>query len=140
MDINVKKLSPRARLPKKEQSAGFCIYSMELITIPPNSSKIVETGIALGIPEGYYGEIKSGNTKITVFEGVIDSDYTGEIKVLILNYYKNDPIIINVGDIIAEITITEIYPGQSVKEQGGDVPPPMKLRKRGSNGFGSTGQ
>ena len=144
MDLIVNKLSPNAWLPKKMvNSAGFCIYSRKSYIIPPNSSQIVETGIAVGIPEGFYGEIKSSKKNIMVFEGVIDSDYTGEIKVLVLNYRNNDPIVVNEADIIAEILITEIHPGQSLKEHGemgALAEPPTKLQKRGQNGFGSTGK
>jgi len=98
---------------------------------------LVSTGIALGIPEGNYGRIapRSGlsyKNGIDIGAGVIDSDYTGEIKVLLINI-SNEPFEVEVGDRIAQIIIgkylvTEIEEVEKLDES-----------ERGDAGFGSTG-
>nr|WP_072513805.1 hypothetical protein [Ndongobacter massiliensis] len=93
MKLKVKKLRPEAKLPEKAHStdAGFDLFALEpaYVSFPEmeNRAFAISTGIAIEIPQGYYGRIvgRSGNTLNTpfkVFEGIIDSDYRGEIKVM----------------------------------------------------------
>ena len=90
--IQVRKTEPDAIIPSKgsERAAGRDLYSTENMTIPPNGRKLIGTGISLRLPKGSYGRIapRSGlaiNNGITTGAGVIDADYTGEIKVLLMN-------------------------------------------------------
>lgn len=138
--IYASKLAPNAFIPVKlsTESVGFEIHAQESVTILPNSIKAVKTGICLQIPQNYYGEIISVNN-VVVFPGVIDSDFQGEIMVLVLNYGSEQPKRIREGDTIGRILITEIHPVQVLKEDGKDASS-MNHRQRGSAGFGSTGK
>ena len=91
--VKFAKLDDSAYLPTRahEADAGIDLYSMEEVTIEPNSRAGVNTGIAVEIPEGYTGLVlnRSGlNFKrdITTATGVIDSGYTGAIKVMLENH------------------------------------------------------
>ena len=88
----MKKLAPNARLPVKGSpfAAGFDLHASAAETIPARSQKLISTGLAFGIPVGSYGRIapRSGlavKNFIDVGAGVIDSDYRGEVKVLLFN-------------------------------------------------------
>ena len=97
------------RLPERMSSgaAGYDIFSGESLELEPNSSEIINTGVRMIIPEGYYGHICSksslaGKYNVHVGAGVIDSDYRGYIKVL-LNNRSSTPYIIFTGEPIAQI-------------------------------------
>ena len=105
------KMSPRAVVPTKatEYSIGLDLYSPENYLIHPKRQVLIPIQIRLGIPPGYYGRIisKSGlamQHSIHVGAGVIDPDYTGEIKVLLINdakhYYQ-----VKWGDPIAQLIL-----------------------------------
>src|SRR5882724_8860576 len=90
--LSFKRLSPRATLPKRGSSsaAGLDMYSIETVSIAPKQRLLVRTGLAVAIPEGFYGRLapRSGlATKqgLDVLAGVIDSDYRGEIGCLLYN-------------------------------------------------------
>src|SRR6266404_8829781 len=90
--LNFKKLDDRATLPTRgsAQSAGLDLYSIEDIKIGPKQRVLARTGLAVAIPEGYYGRIapRSGlamRTGLDVLSGVIDADYRGEIGCLLYN-------------------------------------------------------
>lgn len=127
-------------LPKyhSEEAAGFDICSNELILMAPNSRRVVGTGLYFEIPVGYEAQIRprsglAANHGITVLNspGTIDSDYRGEIKVILYNtgaYYKIKP-----GDRIAQVVMAPVAYMQirEVKE--------ISETERGSGGLGSTG-
>lgn len=78
-----------------EHAAGYDLYSIEDKTIMPGEKCVISTGIALQIPEGNYGRVapRSGlafKHYIDVGAGVIDSDYRGEVKVLLFNFGKDE--------------------------------------------------
>lgn len=138
MNIEVKKLTPNAQIPTKgtEYSAGYDLYAVEDIVIPENDRRLVGTGIAMSIPAGYVGIIKSRSGisykfHADVCAGVIDSDYRGEVKVLIATTSK--PINIHTGDRIAQILFIPV-PEFTITEV-----PDLNSTVRGSGGFGSTG-
>ena len=119
-----------------KHSAGIDLACDEPFILQPNERRLIGTGIAMAIPEGMWGEIKPRSSLATqygidIMAGVIDSDYRGEIKVLMHNT-GNRPLRCLTGDRIAQMVVQE---HKAVKifirdELGNTV--------RGSGGFGST--
>jgi len=136
-------LSDGALLPEYATSAAsgmdLFAYIYEPITIRPMERILIPTGIKIGIPVGYEGEIRprSGlayRYGITVLNspGTIDSDYRGEIKVLLINF-GDKPYTIKKGDRIAQIVFKKTVMAEwSVVEM-------LPESIRGEGGFGSTG-
>lgn len=121
-------------------SVGADLYSIDTTTILGGCTKLIHTGIALEIPYGYEGQIRprSGNALnhgYTVLNtpGTIDSDYRGEIGVLIFNSGR-DYVQIKKGDRIAQLVIKKVpmVIFEEVEE--------LNDSNRGRNGFGSTGR
>jgi len=137
--VKVKKLDPQAKIPTRgsAQAAGHDLYANESKTIPAREQEVVRTRISITPPRGTYSRIvpRSGMAvkhQIAVNAGVIDSDYTGEIKVVLANMGKQDHQVKN-GDRIAQL-ITE----RIVKSNCYEVRT-LKKTNRGQQGFGSTG-
>ena len=91
--LEVKKLYPNARLPilGSENAAGYDLHSFEEKVVPARGKALIGTGLAFGIPIGNYGRIapRSGlavKNSMHVGAGVVDSDYRGEVKVLLFNF------------------------------------------------------
>ena len=137
--LSFKRLDPRATLPTRGSShaAGLDIYSIEDVAIEPKHRALVQTGLAVAIPEGYYGRVapRSGlATKqgLDVLAGVIDADYRGEIRCLLYNTGEetiNLPAQSKICQLIIEKIVT---PGAVWADEINDT-------DRGSGGFGSTG-
>lgn len=131
-------VSPGAQLPKRAHStdAGADLFSHEACEIYPGEQKLVDTGIAIKIPRGFagfvYNRSSQGKKGITIPHGVgvIDSDYRGNLKVLLKNIGE-DPYTIVVGDRIAQLVIQPI--------QLVDFKDTWNDTARGTGGFGSTG-
>jgi dUTP pyrophosphatase len=140
MPLGVKKLTYDAILPTRgsDGSVGYDLYSVVDTVVPSQAGNtIVGTGIALCIPLDCYGRIapRSGLAAkhcIQVGAGVIDPDYTGEIKVVLFNHGTED-FEIKKGDRIAQL-ILERCETPPVEEIG-----LLQETLRGSDGFGSTG-
>jgi dUTP pyrophosphatase len=131
-------------LPNYEtlESAGMDLRSniKTDITLKPNQRAIVPTGIFIALPKGYEAQVRSrsglaAKYGVTVLNspGTIDADYRGEIGVILINFSENDFIIKN-GDRIAQIVIAKHE--RTIWEECND----LSKTKRGSGGFGSTGQ
>jgi dUTP pyrophosphatase len=138
-DLKVKLLLLNAKCPVQASSeaAGFDIYSHEDITIAPGEQAKIGTKIALEIPHGYHGQLLvcsryAAKYRARVEAGVIDSDYRGEIFVLISNNGNND-MNITKGDRIAQMIIAQ-DPLVSVS-----ITNDLSTRAREKAGFGSTG-
>jgi len=138
--LMVKRLTPCAILPMRGSAgaAGYDLYSAVSLQCPPRSRKIVKTGIAIAIPSGTYGRIapRSGLSiahSIDIGGGVIDSDYRGEVGVILINN-GDTTFAVNEGDRIAQLII-ERNTTPSVVEVGA-----LPVTVRGSGGFGSTGK
>lgn len=145
MKMNFKKLNPDAKVPTYGSpfSAGADLYALtngEAVTFQPNETKIIHTGIAMEIPEGYAGLIyaRSGiankcglapSNKV----GVVDSDYRGEIMVSLHNH-SNEVQEIADGERIAQMVIA---PFLNVEYNEVDE---LSDTERGIGGFGSTGK
>lgn len=144
MKVNIKKLNENAILPTygSEYSAGADLYACmeEPLTIEAGKTRLVHTGIAMEIPEGYVGLIyaRSGlATKRGLAPankvGVIDSDYRGEIMVALYNQGETAQII-EQGERIAQIVLTPYLRAEfETAEELSDT-------ARGAGGFGSTGR
>ena len=117
-------------------SAGLDLYANEDGVIHPGERKLISTGISCQFPTNSYGRIaaRSGLSLrgIDVGAGVIDPDYTGIIKVLIINNGKGN-FIFNSGDRLAQLII-ETY--RHVTPYLADI----SITGRGTSGFGSTGK
>ena len=131
-------------LPNYEtlESAGMDLRSniKTDMTLKPNQRAIVPTGIFIALPKGYEAQVRSrsglaAKYGVTVLNspGTIDADYRGEIGVILINFSENDFIIKN-GDRIAQIVIAKHE--RAIWEECND----LSKTKRGSGGFGSTGQ
>ena len=122
-------------------SAGADIRSNQRTTIQPGSFELIKTGLFVEIPYGYEIQIRprSGlalKYGITVLNspGTIDSDYRGEIGVILINH-GTEPFDINVGDRIAQMVVAKVEHAQWQLVGSLDT-----STKRGINGFGSTGK
>ncbi len=120
-------------------AAGMDIVSAEDVTIAPGARHAVATGLSVAIPQGYEIQVRprSGlafKHGITVpnTPGTIDSDYRGELKVLLINHGAEDFVIAR-GDRVAQLVIAAVTQGSwaEVEELG--------TTARGAGGFGSTG-
>ena len=142
--IAVKKLSPKAILPTygSAEAAGADLYACleESVTIAPGETAWIPTGLALEVPKGCAGLIyarsslgvKRGLAPANKV-GVIDSDYRGEIRVVLLNHGKTSQTVEH-GERIAQMIITPVLTPlyQQVEE--------LTDTSRGTGGFGSTGK
>ena len=142
--VLVKKLHPKVQLPsyKTEGSSGMDLmaFTEKSIKISPNNSALIPTGISLAIPKDVEIQIRprSGlavKSKISVLNtpGTIDSDYRGEIKVILFNHSSKE-FTVNNNDRIAQIVLVPIL--KIDFEEVDKLPETV----RGSGGFGSTGK
>tara|TARA_Y100000590_G_scaffold414508_1_gene511472 strand:- start:1633 stop:2070 length:438 start_codon:yes stop_codon:yes gene_type:complete len=142
--ILVKKFNKNIKLPvyKTSGSSGMDLiaYIKKKIIIYPGKTKIIPTGISLAIPNNYEIQIRprSGlaiKKGISVLNtpGTVDSDYRGEIKIILINLSKKR-FIVNSGDRIAQMILCPVAKGEFKEVK--------KLPKtvRGKGGFGSTGK
>lgn len=142
--VNVKKLKADAILPTygSKGAAGADLYAclQESLTIAPGETAWIPTGIALEVPTGYAGLIyarsslgaKRGLAPANKV-GVVDSDYRGEINVVLLNH-GNQPQTIAHGDRIAQFLITPVLTPTYTEVDS------LTDTTRGIGGFGSTGK
>ena len=112
--LKVYRLSERATLPTRatNSAAGLDIFSAEDNIVPARSQVILSTDIQLEIPDNCYGHLASRSglaTKhsIHVGAGIIDSDYRGNLKLLLLNHSDSDYHIC-IGDRVAQLIINKI--------------------------------
>jgi dUTP pyrophosphatase len=124
-----------------EGSSGMDLFAslVEEVTLLPGERKLIPAGISVAIPEGFEGQIRprSGlaiqkGIGIVNGPGTIDSDYRGEVGVLLINFGKETFTIRN-GDRIAQMVISPIY--RATLEEVDDLPP----TRRQGGGFGHTG-
>jgi dUTP pyrophosphatase len=143
MKIEVIKLNPEAIVPTyaHETDAGADLYAIKNVTIYAKEKAVIETGIAINIPQGYVGFItpRSGlalNKSLTVLNspGTIDSGYQGEIKVILLNTDPWKEKYIKKNDRIAQIVFQKIEKAEFLLSESFN-----NESNRSDNGFGSTG-
>ena len=138
----VKRLVPTAVLPihKTAYAAGYDLSSSEDFTLRAHGRGVVPTGLAIAIPEGYYGRVAprsslAAKNGIDTGAGVIDSDYRGPVGVVLFNHSDED-YEIKCGDRIAQLILEKIITPEVTEVVDGDLPETV----RGSGGFGSTGK
>lgn len=139
MQIPIKLLTPTATIPayQTDGAAGFDIASDANLNLPAGEMALISTGLSMAIPDGYYLRIspRSGlavRCGIDVLAGVVDSDYRGEVKVMLINHGHRD-FWIEIGDRIAQGVIMPVARGVFVLGQE------LPETGRGAGGFGSTG-
>lgn len=142
MRLPLLQLDPLLPLPgyAHEGDAGMDLYSAEDATLTPFERRLISTGIAIAIPEGFAGfvqprsglAIKRGLSLVNT-PGLIDSHYRGEIKVIAINLDPTASLSIGRGDKIAQLVIQPVLRVhiEAVSELDETV--------RGGGGFGSTG-
>ena len=142
--VLIKKLDPAVELPayKTEGASGMDLMALikKPINLKPKSSCLVPTGLAVAFSSDFEIQIRprsglAAKNSISVLNtpGTIDSDYRGEIKVILFNHGKND-FLINNKDRIAQMILTPVI--KMDLEETDDLPETI----RGEGGFGSTGK
>jgi dUTP pyrophosphatase len=142
LGVKVKILNPDAIIPKyqTEEAAGFDLHSIEEKTVKAGEREVIKTGLAVALPKGYELQVRprSGlalKNGITVLNtpGTVDSDYRGELMVILFNTSKED-FAVKKGERIAQAIIKEILQADfAVVEE-------LDSTERGIGGFGSTGK
>lgn len=141
--VRAQRLRPRARLPRRmsDGASGWDLHACldGAITIEPGSWSVVPTGIALEIPAGFEGQVRArsglaARSGIGLLNGpgTVDSDYRGEVCVILMNW-GSEPFTIRHHDRIAQLVFARVDAvrlrwAESLKETG-----------RGEGGFGHTG-
>ena len=120
-------------------AAGMDVLSAEDVTLAPGARHAVATGLALAIPPGYEIQVRprSGlalkhGISVPNTPGTIDSDYRGELKVILINHGA-EPFEIRRGDRVAQLVLAP------VTRAGWTVVEELDETERGAGGFGSTG-
>ena len=142
--ILVKKFDKKIKLPTYETSGSsgmdLLAYIKKKIIINPGKTTIIPTGIALAIPKNYELQIRprsglAANKGISVLNtpGTIDSDYRGEIKIILINLSKKS-FIVKSGDRIAQMILCPVAKGKLREVKN------LPKTIRGKEGFGSTGK
>ena len=142
--VLIKKLDPEVKLPeyKTNGASGMDLkaFIKKPINLKPKTSSLIPTGLSVAFVEDYEIQIRprsglAAKNNITVLNtpGTIDSDYRGEIKVIIYNHGDNS-FIVNNGDRIAQMVLCPVI--KIELEEANELPKTL----RGKGGFGSTGK
>ncbi len=142
--VLIKKLNPAVKLPvyKTSGASGMDLtaFIKKPINIKPKTSSLIPTGLSVAFSSDYEIQIRprsglaaKNNISVLNTPGTIDSDYRGEIKVIIFNH-GNDSFVIKNGDRIAQIVLSPII--KMELEEKNELP----KTTRGEGGFGSTGK
>lgn len=146
INIKIKKLNKKAILPTRgsNNAAGYDLYNCtdyDATWIPPHTTMMMDTGIAVEIPEGYFGAIfaRSGiasrqGLRPANCVGVIDSDYRGQIKIALHNDTDNSQKVVK-DERIAQLVIIPYISVDNFLEVN-----ELEETTRGEGGFGSTGK
>lgn len=131
-------IAPGALAPYRAtpEAAGLDLHALKLYRLQPRDITLIETGVGIQIPPKHFGLIAPWSglalKGIQVLGGVIDADYQGEIKVILLNSGDND-LVVQPGDRVAQMVIMPVYGGTVTKGTA-----PALLAVRGQGGFRST--
>ena len=142
--IQIKRLNSEVKIPsyKTQGSSGMDLMAFlkDPVTIKPKSSELISTGIAVAIPEDTEIQIRprsglaaKSNISVLNTPGTIDSDYRGELKIILYNHGADDFVVKN-GDRIAQMVLMPVL--KASFEEVENLPNTI----RGTGGFGSTGK
>ena len=142
--VLIKKLSSDVKLPSYKTSGAsgmdLMAYIKSPITIKPKTSELISTGLSVAFSEEYEIQIRprsglaaKNNISVLNTPGTIDSDYRGELKVIIYNHGSQD-FIVNNNDRIAQMILTPVI--KMELQETNKLPESV----RGEGGFGSTGK
>ena len=142
--VLIKKLDPKVTLPsyKTKGASGMDLIAFvkEKIVIKPQTSALIPTGLSVAFSEDYEIQIRprsglaaKNNISVLNSPGTIDSDYRGELKIIIFNHSNHD-FIVNNNDRVAQMVLTPI--AKMELEEANELPKTL----RGEGGFGSTGK
>ena len=142
--VFIKKLNPKVELPayKTNGASGMDLMAFieETIKIPPSSSYLIPTGLSMAFSEDYEVQIRprsglAAKNNITVLNtpGTIDSDYRGEIKIILFNHGKKD-FLINNKDRVAQMVLTPVIKMELEETDN------LSDTLRADGGFRSTGK
>lgn len=143
INLPIKKLDPEVELPQYayEGDAGLDLRSNEDVVLAPFERRLIATGLAIAIPEGYAGFVqpRSGlalreGLSMANTPGLIDAHYRGELKVVAVNLDAKNPITISKGERIAQLVIQKVPVVELVEVEELDE------TDRGEGGFGSSGK
>lgn len=136
----VKRLTATAKVPVRgtAKAVGLDLFADDQKVLEPGERALIKTGIAVAIPEAYYGRVapRSGlalKAGIDVLAGVIDSDYRGEVGVILINF-SDFLFEIRPGDRVAQLILERA--DQLPVEERDELPD----TDRGASGYGSTGK
>lgn len=142
VSIEIKKISDDAQIPAYayEGDAGVDLRATQALTLQPFERALVPTGLAIALPKGYAGfvlprsglAIKNGIT-VGNAPGLIDSNYRGELKVILVNNNPNESFSVQIGDRIAQLVVMPV-PTIAFTEVN-----ELSDTSRGTGGFGSSG-
>ena len=135
----VKLLSTKAKVPIRSSTmaAGYDLFSAEDGIVPAHNQHVVSTEISITFPSGCYGRIapRSGlaaKNSIHIGAGVIDEDYCGPIKILLINH-RNNPFEVKEGDRVAQLILEHIITPDTM------IVDSLPETERGDKGFRSIG-
>lgn len=141
MDLKIKKLNDSAIIPSYQSSgaSGFDLHAVESLEIKPSEFIAVKTGLAFEIPNGFEIQVRprsglafKNGIGVLNTPGTIDSDYRGEVMVILFNFSK-ETFHIKKGDRIAQAVLSQIFQVNFI------VSDSLDSTQRGDKGFGSTG-
>ena len=142
--VLIKKLDPKVALPsyKTKGASGMDLMAFvkEKIVIKPQTSALIPTGLSVAFSEDYEIQIRprsglaaKNNISVLNTPGTIDSDYRGELKIIIFNHSNHD-FIVNNDDRVAQMVLAPV--AKMELEEANELPKTL----RGEGGFGSTGK
>ena len=142
--IQIMRLNSEVKIPsyKTQGSSGMDLMAFlkDPVTIKPKSSELISTGISVAIPEDTEIQIRprsglaaKSNISVLNTPGTIDSDYRGELKIILFNHSADD-FVVNNGDRIAQMVLMPVL--KASFEEVENLPNTI----RGTGGFGSTGK
>lgn len=142
IQVAFRRLDPEATAPSAmtEGAAGFDVAANEAVRLEPGRFRMVRTGLAIAVPSGYEAQVRprSGlaarhGIGILNAPGTIDSDYRGEVKVILFNFGL-EPVDIARGDRIAQLVVQRVAPVRWIEHAS------LPETERGGGGFGHTGR
>lgn len=135
--LKVKLLEPGAKLPAQANdcAAGYDLFNLADMCVAAHETKRIRTGVAVEMPPGFFGMIRprgSAMVRGMAIQGTIDSDYRGEIMIIVHNTTAS-PVILDAGKAVAQMILTPyatllVEPATELSDTA-----------RGAKGFGSTG-